>query len=407
MNEQQPSEPIEPIDIDTIQEDLQHIIPWSPNNNSNNNSNENDNANNNENQSDQDILEIGNCLQQIINQLTSFIQFHEQSSVLTEEQINHYNLCIHLRNLFLGQSIILNDDVANNTLNTHNNNNNRQIIFLHDYLVDTTNELPESSPQLRSWYHNSINELLEEDDFTTIDDQKSQENEQENTQDNNERHLNNDESNSTENENINENINENENGNENENENENTASNDDSTIAQIDEIIINNENNNYIVAESTTTFVENIENIFPTTTYQIQPIQPSELFSNLPYSRTMYNYQNYPLSSRISIICNICNQEIVDTCAKVILHCECQFHLECFLKNKNKKKCLNCQDIIFKKCNEDYRKCSICLEILNTNIRKLICKHNFHEKCIRNWEFSGNYNCSKCPMCRNFIQYLN
>lgn len=42
--------------------------------------------------------------------------------------------------------------------------------------------------------------------------------------------------------------------------------------------------------------------------------------------------------------------------------------------------------------------CSICLEELNNNSRKLKCSHTFHKECIDNWFKHISERC--CPLCR-------
>jgi len=108
----------------------------------------------------------------------------------------------------------------------------------------------------------------------------------------------------------------------------------------------------------------------------------------------------------IDSTCKICKKNI-HTYAKIILYCECQFHIECFLENKNNEKCANCNKIIVEKCatDEDF-KCAICLEILkNPGTKTLKCKHIFHDQCIRKWQYSDNLNSLKCPLCRKDIHY--
>jgi len=67
--------------------------------------------------------------------------------------------------------------------------------------------------------------------------------------------------------------------------------------------------------------------------------------------------------------------------------------------NKNRLKCrrLNSSD-------EDnlLNECPICLEKFNKNekIIELSCKHNYHDKCIKEWMNNNN---NSCPNCRGNI----
>ena len=49
--------------------------------------------------------------------------------------------------------------------------------------------------------------------------------------------------------------------------------------------------------------------------------------------------------------------------------------------------------------------CSICLEEqkINENWSKLLCEHEFHKKCIRDWLTINNV----CPVCRRLINSAN
>jgi hypothetical protein len=47
-------------------------------------------------------------------------------------------------------------------------------------------------------------------------------------------------------------------------------------------------------------------------------------------------------------------------------------------------------------------KCSICMDdLINTIARELVCKHQFHQKCIDLWLQSNR----ACPMCNNECEY--
>ena len=130
----------------------------------------------------------------------------------------------------------------------------------------------------------------------------------------------------------------------------------------------------------------NLSNMFPS-------MYPSSSFINV--------YDQQFERSLIYSRCVICNNKI--EFPKVVLHCKCQYHLECFILIQNEKKCVSCGDIVVKKCDSDYDKCSICLNPLKTNIEKLRCRHSFHIDCIRTWKFSHNENNNKCPICRAFL----
>ncbi len=43
--------------------------------------------------------------------------------------------------------------------------------------------------------------------------------------------------------------------------------------------------------------------------------------------------------------------------------------------------------------------CPICIDKLEENVKKLVCNHCFHEKCINSWVDFNN----KCPLCRRPI----
>jgi len=101
--------------------------------------------------------------------------------------------------------------------------------------------------------------------------------------------------------------------------------------------------------------------------------------------------------------CKCCNEKIHDP--KVILYCECQYHLKCFSLFKDDDKCIHCNDKIFKTEDEDYIMCSICIEPIKdrSNSSKTRCDHLFHKKCLTHWKSSYQYNSNKCPNCRSQI----
>jgi hypothetical protein len=45
--------------------------------------------------------------------------------------------------------------------------------------------------------------------------------------------------------------------------------------------------------------------------------------------------------------------------------------------------------------------CTICQEDIKDDMVKLVCKHGFHTKCIKEW---GMYK-QECPTCRNEIPF--
>lgn len=106
-------------------------------------------------------------------------------------------------------------------------------------------------------------------------------------------------------------------------------------------------------------------------------------------------------------ICNVCKKEVIEP--KVTLHCDCEYHLECFLlcceeasSKKKKMKCLHCNDKIFKCSESDYENCAICLLPLKKDLKRLSnCSHRFHKDCIKQWGRTYNLaNNRKCPVCR-------
>ena len=108
--------------------------------------------------------------------------------------------------------------------------------------------------------------------------------------------------------------------------------------------------------------------------------------------------------------CVLCNDRIVPP--KVTLHCQCEYHLQCYITalktngniaDDSSNRCLGCDDKIYKIMDDDYETCSICLELLKEEFQKLRCKHRFHNKCIKSWQFSVQHNNNKCPICRTCI----
>lgn len=54
------------------------------------------------------------------------------------------------------------------------------------------------------------------------------------------------------------------------------------------------------------------------------------------------------------------------------------------------------------------KECAVCYEKIQTNVylRKLICNHEFHKKCIDKWlftQFKQNKKDFTCPICRHSI----
>ncbi len=100
--------------------------------------------------------------------------------------------------------------------------------------------------------------------------------------------------------------------------------------------------------------------------------------------------------------CSMCNSRVEG--AKVILECNCHYHLNCYQLVQYDENCLNCGDKINKK-EEDYNDCSICLEKLKTRKVKIGCGHEFHRNCINSWMRIGRgENTHKCPNCRSNIR---
>ena len=96
--------------------------------------------------------------------------------------------------------------------------------------------------------------------------------------------------------------------------------------------------------------------------------------------------------------CAICNHKTEGP--KVVLECECEYHLNCFMMVQHEKNCFKCGDKIHKQ-DKDYQDCSICLEKVKTNKVKTSCGHNFHRHCLNAWSRIGRgVNTDKCPNCR-------
>lgn len=121
-----------------------------------------------------------------------------------------------------------------------------------------------------------------------------------------------------------------------------------------------------------------------------------QLFS--PYSSNELNTKERDI---ILNACALCGD--YTTFPKVTLHCKCVYHLKCFKLLENQEKCVGCDDIVYKENDNDYRKCSICLNLLKQNITKMTCKHTFHTDCINSWRYSANNNRNKCPICRAYM----
>ncbi len=111
----------------------------------------------------------------------------------------------------------------------------------------------------------------------------------------------------------------------------------------------------------------------------------------------------YDLNEHLYESCSACNQKIAYP--KVILHCKCEYHLDCYKIMNANETCIKCGDKVHKKLDEDYAKCPICLEYLKDDVRKMQCNHRFHQKCIRQWTSSVMSNNNKCPICRTHIRF--
>ncbi len=97
--------------------------------------------------------------------------------------------------------------------------------------------------------------------------------------------------------------------------------------------------------------------------------------------------------------CAICNHKTEGP--KVILECECEYHLNCFMMIQHEKNCFKCSDKIHKE-EKDYPDCSICLEKVKLNKIKTRCGHIFHKYCVDAWYRIGRgVNTDKCPNCRS------
>jgi len=74
------------------------------------------------------------------------------------------------------------------------------------------------------------------------------------------------------------------------------------------------------------------------------------------------------------------------------------------IANCNKKK-LKCRRLNSTDEDKLLNECSICLEpfVKNEKIIELDCKHNYHEKCIKDWMDTNNSGNNNCPICRENI----
>ena len=96
--------------------------------------------------------------------------------------------------------------------------------------------------------------------------------------------------------------------------------------------------------------------------------------------------------------CAICNHKTEGP--KVILECECEYHLNCYMMIQHEKNCFKCGDKIHKQ-DSDYPDCSICLDKIKINKVKTSCGHSFHKHCIDAWcRIGRGVNTDKCPNCR-------
>ena len=149
-------------------------------------------------------------------------------------------------------------------------------------------------------------------------------------------------------------------------------------------------------------------------------VQPRNTLNNLSsynlhsrrnsFQPPLYSYLNELDEEKESLLqeivyetCKCCNEKINEP--KVILYCECQYHLKCFSLFKEDDKCINCNDKIYKVNDEDFITCSICIEPIKDKKKstKTLCNHIFHKKCLTTWKTSFQLNCHKCPNCRNTI----
>ena len=95
--------------------------------------------------------------------------------------------------------------------------------------------------------------------------------------------------------------------------------------------------------------------------------------------------------------CSMCNHKVEGP--KVILECECEYHLNCYMMVQHEKKCFKCGDKVHK-TEDDYHDCAICLEKIKIDGMKTGCNHEFHKQCINSWVRMGTGNCHQCPLCR-------
>lgn len=113
------------------------------------------------------------------------------------------------------------------------------------------------------------------------------------------------------------------------------------------------------------------------------------------------NFNIYPVELRRNLNkkkikdCNLCHNK-VKYGPKVILECECEYHLKCYLIIQNEEKCITCNDKVFKS-DDDYPECSICMDLIKDDKYKTKCNHKFHRDCIDSWKKIGK---NTCPLCR-------
>ena len=70
---------------------------------------------------------------------------------------------------------------------------------------------------------------------------------------------------------------------------------------------------------------------------------------------------------------------------------------KCSSKTKTGRKCQRSVKNSGDVCPTHKNTCSICMEIIESGMNTLPCKHQFHEKCINKWKDEGK---NTCPCCR-------
>jgi len=70
---------------------------------------------------------------------------------------------------------------------------------------------------------------------------------------------------------------------------------------------------------------------------------------------------------------------------------------KCSSKTKSGRKCQRSVKTTGDVCPTHKNTCSICMEMIESSMNTLPCKHQFHTECINKWKDEGK---NTCPCCR-------